>query len=221
MRNLAPRSVCFALALAGCDGGAGQGVSKQAWREVERAETLAAVARSPNPEPASEPEPPHALGSDPALEPTPDPPNGADEAQVGAAQLKTVVEVKGDCVRLIMADEIAPECAGMMVNFIYGSGRSSFLFYNDADNTVVSFTGVSGDDVWQAESIIQPLDGVTITRTADGESKTESLRAIGACRYTNPFVGEAVLGCVAESASGQWLGEFRTDGEPPNVEDFG
>lgn len=127
----------------------------------------------------------------------------------------------GDCLRLIMADDLTPECRGLMVNVIYENGRSSFVFYDETNATLVSFTGISGDDVWQDDSIIQPVDSITVTQVVDGDSQPESLRAIRACRYTNPFVGEGVLGCVAETATGRWLGEFKTDGKPPNVEDLG
>ncbi len=206
------------LGLSGCQGE--EGVSQRTWREYERAETLAAVGQVPPSKSQSATAAAPTPAPDPDAEPAPNPQDG-DEAGTGRTQLKTIVGVEGDCLNLIMADEAAPECRGLLVNFIYENGRSSFFFYDDAEDTLVSFSGISGDDVWQGDSIIQPLDSITVTRTLDGEAKPESLRAIGACRYTNPFIGVGVMGCVAETEGGRWLGEFRSNGEPPEVEELG
>jgi hypothetical protein len=121
----------------------------------------------------------------------------------------------------MMEDELAAECRGVMLNLIYENGRSSFVFYNEADDILVSFTGISGDDVWQDDSIIQPLDRITVTQVHGDKVEPESLRAIGACRYTDPFTGVGAFSCVAETAGGRWLGEFRTNGEPPTVDELG
>lgn len=144
-----------------------------------------------------------------------------DPKTVEPAGVKALADLTGECLRLVLADRPASACKGVVLNPTYTSGRSSFVFFDSESQQLVSFTGLSGDDVHRDDVIVQPVDGITLTATAEPAAVSKTIRAIGACRYSDPFAGRATLSCIAESESGLWAGEFRTDGRPPHIEEFG
>lgn len=161
----------------------------------------------------------------PAAAAEPGPPAQRQRAQVPEPSkpvvMNSLTDLTGDCLRLVVAGEAALECKGVVLNPTYTSGRSSFVFFDPKTPRLVSFTGMSGDDVRHGDIIVQPVDGITLSEGDELNVASKPIRAIGVCRYSNPFTGPASLSCLAETESGLWAGEFRTDGKPPHREEFG
>jgi hypothetical protein len=138
---------------------------------------------------------------------------GEDEESVQA-----VLILSGECTSLELAGRAAPGCVGTLTNSTYSTGRSSFMFLA-GDVALVSFSGMSGDDLRQGDSIVQPLDLVTFRVLGAGINAMPT-KAIGTCRHTNPFAGVATINCTAETKAGRFSATFRTDGEPPTVHEY-
>jgi hypothetical protein len=64
------------------------------------------------------------------------------------------------------------------------------------------------------DTAIQPVDGVIIA--SQGQS-SDKAKAVGLCRFANPFKGKPVtVSCFAETKLGTFNGEFVTDGSEPS-----
>lgn len=133
-----------------------------------------------------------------------------------ASGLANLLEVKGKCERLSLdvADATA-KCDSTIANATYQNGRSGFVFTGGGDRVIVTFSGVgSAAIVAGADTRVQPLDFVMVSFVG---SAPHSLKAVGQCRYANPYAGAAVIDCTATTEKGVFEGRFRTDGTQPQV----
>jgi hypothetical protein len=142
----------------------------------------------------------------------------AEEKHPDKATLTAMMLLSGRCLRLVLPDAAgpAPTCVGKFLNTTYDSGRSGFYFVGE-DERGVTFTGLGSNQVKLNEDIaVQPIDGVIVT--INGEVK--SLRAVGECKFENPYNGPVPIVCRATTELGDFEAEFRTDGRKPDVSRF-
>lgn len=117
--------------------------------------------------------------------------------------------MSGDCYQLIVFDKALP-CKGVVINAVFESGRTSFSFFNDAeDGGAISFSGTGAEQVLITENrVFQPIDSLSYDE--------ERLDVVGACTFDNPYLGRARIECVAFLPDGNKVGAFfESDGSPP------
>lgn len=123
----------------------------------------------------------------------------------------------GRCVKVIVASKKATgECApskdkAVIMNTISQDGRSTF--YVVTDQHAIAFSG-TGSIQTSENSSMQPIDAIFLTRI--GEKNSETIRAIGGCKYENPTMGVPTqIQCSANTKQGIFALEFLHDGRPP------
>ena len=137
-------------------------------------------------------------------------------ASHAAAPRRTLTDVgmlEGSCDRLLAAGvDLSPHCTGKITNNTWSDGRVSFTFLSSQGDLLITFTGVGSSPIKpDADTAIQPVDGLIVTL----KQQTSDLRAVGQCRYTNPYKPSAVVVCGADTAEGRYEASFASDGQPP------
>ncbi len=131
------------------------------------------------------------------------------------AELNGTATIKGRCTKLILADQVVRGCQGILLNTSYADGRSGFYFVSG--DTIVTFTGAGSRQIMQGpDKVAQPIDQV-ITSI---KGKPRQAKAVGSCRFGNPYKGAVTIECRADTQQGRYEGDFTTDGLPPNVTKF-
>lgn len=131
--------------------------------------------------------------------------------------LKGLMLLKGRCMRLVIRGQDATRiCNPALMNTEYADGRTGFYFTAQKD-TVVTFSGMGPEQITlRAGTIVQPIDMI-ITNIA---GRVDKVRAVGRCRFGNPYKGSALIACEADTANGSYVGTFATDGSAPIMKNF-
>ena len=136
----------------------------------------------------------------------------------GPQPLRSLATLSGACQQLTLAGRDASKaCIGKLVNTAYRNGRSGFTFAA-GDLAVITFSGI--DSAAQGNHAAIRLDKVIFTLLGTG-TKPNSISATGQCLYSNPYVGPAYIRCSAATNSGPFTASFRSNGEPPELQQFG
>ncbi|MER2263704.1 hypothetical protein [Methylobacterium oxalidis] len=130
------------------------------------------------------------------------------------AAMPTFVSADGTCERLVVAGrDVSRTCKGRLLNTIYKNGRVGFYFIGE-DGSALTFTGMGSAQVKpDPDSAVQPIDGVIYG--AGGRS--ERARAVGTCRFSNPYKPPGTVRCRADTEKGAFEAAFTTDGKAPVV----
>ncbi|MDF2599155.1 MAG: protein of unassigned function [Methylobacterium brachiatum] len=120
----------------------------------------------------------------------------------------------GTCDRLIIGgNDRSDACTGKLLNTIYLTGRVGFYFVTD-NGAALTFTGLGDRQVKpDPDTAVQPIDGIIFGYGG----KTDRAKAVGSCRFTNPYQKPGIVQCRADTPNGQFEASFRTDGNPPSV----
>jgi hypothetical protein len=131
---------------------------------------------------------------------------------VAQSQLTALASQKGRCTKLVHAGKVLKPCKNILVNSNYSDGRSGFYF--TAGNTVLTFSGFGSQQINEGpDRVTQPVD--MIITSASG--KSAKYRAVGTCRFGNPYKGRTKIECSAAAPLGQFEGVFETDDTPPDL----
>lgn len=133
------------------------------------------------------------------------------------AKLIGLMALHGSCKTLVVqGKDRTSDCAGKLINMSYNSGRTGFYFVTN-DGAVFTFSGEGDKQIKIDENnVVSPVDMLILPVNG----KPESLKAVGECRYTNPYNGPSPVTCHAETAFGSYDGSFLTDGAQPEVKRF-
>lgn len=126
-----------------------------------------------------------------------------------------IAGMEGQCTRLTTrGEDRTSKCDPLLLNNIYDNGRSSFLFFSQNKNAIVSFLGNDS----KAVGNVATLQVTQVYMTGfDGKPVPHEMNATGTCRYTNPYEGVAHVDCLAGSGDNRFEASFVSDGKPPNV----
>ena len=141
---------------------------------------------------------------------------------VSAHLLQSVTRINGSCQKLkVLEMDLSQHCLGNVDGTAYADGRAGFMFAARApDGGVVpiTFTGQGTGQVKQDHDIVvQPVDGLIANVT--GRPTLD--KAVGLCRFGNPYKPGGFVTCVAETADGRYEADFKHDGSKPLVSKFG
>jgi hypothetical protein len=128
--------------------------------------------------------------------------------------LNYLMTIKGVCSKLLVNGEVLP-CKNFLIHTEYQDGRIGFYFLEEGGSgKVLTFSGSGLKQKKLSENVrIQPIDGVI--------QKNGILNVSGECYFENPYVGKAIIKCVAVNPVGvQFEGHFLTDGSEPQIKDF-
>lgn len=136
-------------------------------------------------------------------------------------QMTTIISMNGMCQKLIGYDtDVSDKCVNRLANAEWSDGHTSFLFvvHNEASqDATISFSGNGKKQIHKdADTVVQPIDYVFGTFAG----KTDKIKAVGTCLFTNPYKGKATVRCTADTAMGRFTGVFLTDGNEPDVKDM-
>lgn len=138
---------------------------------------------------------------------------GMVRAQSGAGQ---AVAVSGSCRGLtVFGADWTPTCVGSMQNVIHANGVQSLIF-SAGDRALVTFIGRSQTMVDGGRVARLRIDGVQVIPMQPGARPAE-FRAVGECRFSDPFKGPMRTTCTAAAPQGRFAAEFMTDGSRPSV----
>ena len=111
--------------------------------------------------------------------------------------------------------DITDRCDDKVANTDYSDGRNSFTFVSPDGTVVITFSGDGKRQVHpDPNTAVQPLDAVL----ARFNGKTDTIRAVGTCRFTNPYNGKAPVQCSAETPQGEFAASFTSNGQAPDLE---
>jgi hypothetical protein len=146
--------------------------------------------------------------------------SGGAAAATSASALKTLVLERGRCAKLIAAGrDFSHDCTGLSTNEEFVNGRNGFTFIIGKMGTV-SFSGAGPDQVHlDADHVTQPVDRVVFTLLMTGATPNV-IKAVGACRFANPFKGSTTTICEASTSKGPFSARFVSDGKEPEVKQF-
>ena len=133
----------------------------------------------------------------------------------GLENITGLMSLNGTCNKFIGYDTDATDkCDNKLAHTEFSDGRISFSFVSRDGNVIMTFEGNGKAQIHKdADTAIQPLSVIFIT--FDG--KTDNLKAVGQCLFTNPYKGKAKINCSADTPSGLFAGSFLTDGTDPNI----
>jgi hypothetical protein len=132
--------------------------------------------------------------------------------------IRTIGILTGSCQRLIgFGDDVTDRCSEKVINTEWSDGRDSFAFSSLDGSLILTFSGDGRAQIKQGpDTAVQPLDG--IIATINGKSQT--IRAVGSCRFSNPYKGPVPIVCDAETPGGDFSATFKTDGSNPEIKHF-
>jgi hypothetical protein len=127
----------------------------------------------------------------------------------------SMVIMKGTCTDLVVAGEPLEGCESKLLNSNLDNGRTGFYF--TAGATVITFSGIGNQQLKiNDDNVVQPIDELIIANSGTEHSgRSETYRAVGSCRYNNPYKGIAKVVCHADTQKGIFSGTFVSDGRAP------
>lgn len=139
---------------------------------------------------------------------------GAAVGAPKAGALPTLATVNGTCERLVIGGrDVTAQCTGTLLNTSYATGRVGFYFVT-RDGAALTFTGMGSSQIKpDPDTALQPVDGVIF----GFDGRFDRSKAVGTCRFTNPYARPGTVNCRAETQDGVFAAEFVTDGKPPTV----
>ena len=131
-----------------------------------------------------------------------------------ARSVRNVGVLSGSCDRLVgFGNDLHAECTGKVANVEWSDGRDSFTF-TLRNGGVLTFSGSGKGEIRQGPgTVVQPLDVVFATV----QDRSQSIRAVGSCRFSDPYQGVMAIICDAQTAQGGFSATFTTDGRPPDI----
>ena len=128
-------------------------------------------------------------------------------------ELATIAVLTGECSKLVVAGvDHSAICEGVIANFAYRSGHSSFQF---AATHVVAIGFYGTDHAAQGDESFITVEKISINRLK-GEPSI-MVPASGKCTYTNPYAGPSRLLCSAISDGKAYSATFVSDGGEPAI----
>lgn len=135
-----------------------------------------------------------------------------------ARQLEVVLLLEGDCTKMRAPSvDLTADCKGKLTRDTFSDRRTGFTFFVSGpgkDPVALTFTGMATGQVSQDGGVtVQPIDGLIMSignRPING-------RAVGACRYGDPFKPSGFVDCIAEVSEGQFEGKFQQNATAPMV----
>ncbi|TXN22633.1 hypothetical protein [Methylobacterium sp. WL9] len=139
---------------------------------------------------------------------------GSAAAAQKGAEVPTLATVSGTCERLVIGGrDVTGQCKGTLLNTSYATGRVGFYFVT-GDGAALTFTGMGSSQIKpDPDTAVQPVDGVIF----GFKGQFDRTRAVGTCRFTNPYARPGSVSCKADTQGGTFAAEFITDGNPPSV----
>lgn len=139
---------------------------------------------------------------------------GTAAAAPRGGDLPTLATVSGTCERLLIGDrDVTAACKGVLLNTSYATGRVGFYFVT-SDGAALTFTGLGSSQIKpDPDTAVQPVDGVIF----GFKGQFDRSKAVGTCRFTNPYARPGTVSCRADTQNGAFAAEFVTDGKPPTV----
>ncbi len=138
----------------------------------------------------------------------------AAQASLGETRPVGTTSLRGSCYKLtILGRDVTASCEPWVLNSDLADGRSSFGFAT-GDKVSVTFSGLGTNEIkLNDDTAIQAIDGIVV----DENGKQNSLKAVGKCRFENPYKGAVPISCIADTANGVFEGQFMSDGSTPKV----
>jgi hypothetical protein len=139
---------------------------------------------------------------------------GVAQAVPRGRDVPVLATVRGTCERLVIGGrDLTGQCTGTLLNTSYATGRVGFYFVTN-DGGALTFTGMGTSQVKpDQDTALQPVDGVIF----GFKGQFDKAKAVGTCRYTNPYARPGTIRCRAETQGGVFAADFVTDGKPPEV----
>ena len=133
-------------------------------------------------------------------------------------KLDSVMILKGTCTKLVLqGKDRSGDCINKVFNTAYRSGRTGFYFTTE-DGAVVTFSGMGTQQIKIDEnSAVSPVDMLIVGL---GPNNNDKLKAVGTCRYSNPYKGPSPVACHAETTFGSYDASFTSDGSEPDLKKF-
>ncbi len=131
--------------------------------------------------------------------------------------VKGLLVMKGKCSHLVVSGkDFTADCGSALMNTEYTNGRTGFYFSAGKGQNVI-FSGLGSEQLkLQGGEILQPVDSIIMALSA----KSERARAVGECRFGNPFTGSTEVSCRANTSKSVYEGDFKSDGSKPAVKRF-
>jgi hypothetical protein len=143
----------------------------------------------------------------------------AGAALAAASPLDYVATMNGTCSHLVFGGrDGSKSCVPKVVNDVHTDGRTGFTFLV-GNSAVVTFSGVAPQVKDDPNTVTQPLDEVVLTLTGPGAAP-KTIKAAGACTYTNPYAGPGKVDCTARTSQGSFAAVFVSDGQTPSIQRF-
>jgi len=122
--------------------------------------------------------------------------------------------MNGRCTKMMAAGvDITSHCTGSMANTLFSDTRNSFMFSVSNPMLLLSFLGLGSAQVkTDPDTAVQPVD--TVSSNIDG--KPDFIKAVGYCKFSNPYKAHAGVTCVAMTEEGLYEGVFEYDGKTPD-----
>lgn len=133
-----------------------------------------------------------------------------------ARKLEFLLLLEGDCTKLRTPYvELTADCKGKLTRDMFSDSRTGFTFFVSGpgkDPIILTFTGLFSKAVTQDGGVaVQPIDGLIMTVG----SRPTNGRAVGSCRYGDPFKPNGFVNCSAEVSEGRFEGSFQQNATPP------
>ncbi len=126
----------------------------------------------------------------------------------------TAMTLSGTCDKLVIGrQKLGDSCDGKLLSMSYPDGRVGFYFITD-DGRAITFSGMDGANPTPDTDVVD-LDKVIIG-VKGKPNNPKVFNASGTCKYSNPYLGEAMVTCNGKTSDGQtFSASFTTDGSPP------
>ena len=130
-------------------------------------------------------------------------------------QIESLAFESGTCKTLVtLSKDLTDVCGAKLVNTTWRSGRAGFYFVTTT-GIAVTFSGMGDGQIHPNPDVaIQPVDLLIFGKDH------ETQKAVGSCRFSNPFHGVATVDCEAQTAVGEFKASFVTDGNEPDIKRF-
>jgi hypothetical protein len=130
-----------------------------------------------------------------------------------------VMSLDGVCQKLFVQKyDWTKWCKNRVVNSVTDNGDVGFTFVSSNPNisSTVTFDGRGPDQVKPSpDSVIQPVRRIIFSIAGMGIKPKEE-RAVGSCRFANPYKGKMTIQCSAQTHDGHFEAVFQTNGQPPD-----
>lgn len=131
--------------------------------------------------------------------------------------LRGEIILTGTCTKfIVLGKDRSATCMGKFISNDFKDGRTDLYFATDQGTVVAFSTRVNAQVRPDDDTVVQPVDIIYLHVKQD----TTPMKAVGFCRYTNPYKGPSPIECEAYTASGTFGAAFISDGSAPTEKKF-